>query len=523
MTPRHRVIDSELAGETDRGKQEESSRKAECLKETSTDAANELKSVIQSDETKQPYCYFCHGTEDVICCKGGCNRAYHLRCIGMKASSKYDNWKCKQCRGSELKSSDFHKKHCLKQWYLKSTVATGPNEKSLILEGIRCFDNTVWKCSPIAFLLDSTHFQPINSTIYILIGECDVKKSGENGFEESVSQACARGVPDNWRELIGGFSPASSEASPDKQSMEGTPDKQSMEGTPDKQSKESTPEKRKGVATTQREGVSEGVKEGVAMSQKEGVASKQRKRVASKQKGRSEQTSKEGTTEQKEATAPKPKQASKPKKENKPRSEASVPSVRVIPLDSVPEDPLPVVEPRSEPTAFPAVRRSSRIRMPPLAFWKNEYLRENVKTGKMELIVGSSNADIPSVVSRVIPAEEHSTLYEIDSAFLEESELLDEEEVESSEQTVRKKASRSGKEKSGREPKAKVSDATKRAKKASDGTKRIKRVSEGVKQPKKASEGTKRPKKASEGATKKAKPEEKTQKKEAEPLPELHV
>ena len=200
-----------------------------------------------------------------------------------------------------------------------------------------------------------------------------------------------------------------------------------------------------------------------------------------------------------------------------------MPSVRVIPLDSVPEDPLPVVEPSSETTAFPAVRRSSRIRMPPLAFWKNEYLRENVKTGKTELIVGSSNADIPSVVSRVIPAEEHSTLYEIDSSFLEESELLDEEEVESSEQTVRKKASRSGKEKSGREPKAKVSDATKRAKKASDGTKRIKRVSEGVKQPKKASEGTKRPKKASEGATKKAKPEEKTQKKEAEPLPELHV
>ena len=514
MTPRHRVIDSELAGETDRGKQEESSRKAECLKETSTDAANELKSVIQSDETKQPYCYFCHGTEDVICCKGGCNRAYHLRCIGMKASSKYDNWKCKQCRGSELKSSDFHKKHCLKQWYLKSTVATGPNEKSLILEGIRCFDNTVWKCSPIAFLLDSTHFQTINSTIYILIGECDVKKSVENGFEESVSQAFARGVPDNWRELIGGFSPASSEASPDKQSME---------GTPDKQSKESTPEKRKGVATTQREGVSEGVKEGVAMSQKEGVASKQRKRVASRQKGRSEQTNKEGTTEQKETTAPKPKQASKPKKERKPRSEASVPSVRVIPLDSVPEDPLPVTEPNSDTTAFPAVRRSSRIRMPPLAFWKNEYLRENVKTGKTELIVGSSNADIPSVVSRVIPAEEHSTLYEIDSSFLEESELLDEEEVESSEQTVRKKASRSGKEKSGREPKAKVSDATKRAKKASDGTKRMKRVSEGVKQPKKASEGTKRPKKASEGATKKAKPEEKTQKKEAEPLPELHV
>ena len=432
----------------------------------------------------------------------------------MKASSKYDNWKCKQCRGSELKSSDFHKKHCLKQWYLKSTVATGPNEKLLILEGIRCFDNTVWKCSPIAFLLDSTHFQTINSTIYILIGECDVKKSVENGFEESVSQAFARGVPDNWRELIGGFSPASSEASPDKQSME---------GTPDKQSKESTPEKRKGVATTQREGVSEGVKEGVATSEKEGVSSKQRKRVASRQKGRSEQTNKEGTTEQKETTASKPKQASKPKKERKPRSEASVPSVRVIPLDSVPEDPLPVTEPNSEITAFPAVRRSSRIRMPPLAFWKNEYLRENVKTGKTELIVGSSNADIPSVVSHVIPAEEHSTLYEIDSSFLEESDLLDEEEAESSEQTARKKASRSGKEKSGREPKAKVSDATKRAKKASDGTKRIKRVSEGVKQPKKASEGTKRPKKASEGATKKAKPEEKTQKKEAEPLPELHV
>lgn len=511
MTRRHRVVDSELAEETDKGRQGESNQRGECLKETSTDAADEYKSVIQSDDTKQPCCYFCHGTEDVICCKGGCNRAYHLRCIGMKASSKYDNWKCKQCRGSELKSSDFHKKHCLKQWYLKSTVATGPNEKSLILEGIRCFDNTVWKCSPIAFLLDNTHFQTINNTIYILIGECDVKKSVENGFEESVSQAFAKGVPDNWKELIGGFSPASSEASPDKQSKEGTP------------------EKRKGAATSQREGVSEGVKEGVAISQKEGVASKQRKRVTSKRKeGRSEQTNKEGTPEQKEATAPEPKQASKPKKEKKPRSEASVPSVRVIPLDSVPEDPLPVVEPSSE-TAFPAVRRSSRIRMPPLAFWKNEYLRENVKTGKMELIVGSSNADIPSVVSRVIPAEEHSTLYEIDSSFLEESDLLDEEEVEGSEKTVRKKDSRSGKV---RESKAKASEGTKKAKESeeikktrsdSSGTKKTKSDSGETKRVKKTSEGAKRLKKASEGATKKAMPNEKTQKKETEPLPELHV
>ena len=54
----------------------------------------------------------------------------------------------------------------------------------------------------------------------------------------------------------------------------------------------------------------------------------------------------------------------------------------------------------------PAVRRSSRIRIPPLPFWKNEYLRINEKTGTTELIMGSSNKTLPKAVKGNVNKEE---------------------------------------------------------------------------------------------------------------------
>lgn len=122
----------------------------------------------------------------------------------MKTAANYANWKCKQCRGIALKSSDYHKKHCLKQWYLKSVVSLPSGEKSIVFEGIRCFDNTVWKCSPVSSVIDPTHFQTVNNAIYILIGEEDAKKSAANGFQQDVCDAFQKGIPQDWKARIGG-------------------------------------------------------------------------------------------------------------------------------------------------------------------------------------------------------------------------------------------------------------------------------------------------------------------------------
>lgn len=54
----------------------------------------------------------------------------------------------------------------------------------------------------------------------------------------------------------------------------------------------------------------------------------------------------------------------------------------------------------------PGIRRSSRIRIPPLPFWKNEYLRINEKTGTTELIMGSSNTTLPKAVKKNVNKEE---------------------------------------------------------------------------------------------------------------------
>ena len=356
---------------------------------------DEYVSVIGDEPAKAEQCYFCHGREDLVSCTGGCNRAYHLRCIGMKTAANYANWKCKQCRGMALKSSDYHKKHCLKQWYLKSVVSLPSGEKSIVFEGIRCFDNTVWKCSPVSSVIDPTHFQTVNNAIYILIGEEDAKKSAANGFQRDVCEAFQKGIPQDWKARIGGCG-ADSELA-----------QQPSDVSIDKE-KDVVEKEREKCVVVEKEAREEDVVEKEAREKKDVVETEQ-------EQVNKEKTKEEKTEGDKEApSAPQPAKA--PAKRR--RRNATVPSVRVIPLDPEESDSS-AAEPQEplEPSEFPPpVRRSSRIRMPPLAFWKNEYLRENVKTGRTELIVGSSNADLPSVMAHAFPLEPSPSVYEMVTA-----------------------------------------------------------------------------------------------------------
>lgn len=125
-----------------------------------------LESVPLKEKTM---CYFCHGTENLVMCHGGCNRSYHLRCIGGKAKKDMNTWKCRACSGKDLSSSTFHKKHCLRNWYFKEAVELPNNSFSILIEGSLCSDGSMWRCSPIDHLLDSTHFVTTNQSIYTLI------------------------------------------------------------------------------------------------------------------------------------------------------------------------------------------------------------------------------------------------------------------------------------------------------------------------------------------------------------------
>lgn len=391
FTNRHRVIDSESTLLADSEKSLLPKKEIRFKDEIpAVSKEDEYVSVLGDEPAKSEQCYFCHGREDLVSCTGGCNRAYHLRCIGMKATTNYANWKCKQCRGMALKSSDYHKKHCLKQWYLKYVVSLQSGEKSIVFEGIRCFDNTVWKCSPVSSVIDPTHFQTVNNAIYILIGEEDAKKSAANGFQQDVCDAFQKGIPQDWKARIGGCG-ADSELA--QQPSDVSIDKEKDVSIDKEKEKDVVVEKE----VTEKEGTVE---------KKEDVVEKEKEQV-NKEKTKEEKT--EGDKE-----APQPVKA--PAKRR--RRNTTVPSVRVIPLD--PEDSdSSAAEPQEplEPSEFPPpVRRSSRIRMPPLAFWKNEYLRENVKTGRTELIVGSSNADLPSVMAHAFPLEPSPSVYEMVTA-----------------------------------------------------------------------------------------------------------
>ena len=380
FTNRHRVIDSESTLLADSEKSLLPKKEIRFKDEIpAVSKEDEYVSVLGDEPAKSEQCYFCHGREDLVSCTGGCNRAYHLRCIGMKATTNYANWKCKQCRGMALKSSDYHKKHCLKQWYLKYVVSLQSGEKSIVFEGIRCFDNTVWKCSPVSSVIDPTHFQTVNNAIYILIGEEDAKKSAANGFQQDVCDAFQKGIPQDWKARIGGCGAESELA------------QQPSDVSIDK-------EREKGVM--------------VDNKKEKGVVVEEEVREEEQEKVNEEKTKVEGDKEA--PSAPQPAKA--PAKRR--RRNATVPSVRVIPLDPEDSDPS-AAEPQEplEPSEFPPpVRRSSRIRMPPLAFWKNEYLRENVKTGRTELIVGSSNADLPSVMAHAFPLEPSPSVYEMVTA-----------------------------------------------------------------------------------------------------------
>ena len=132
------------------------------------DSLHKVVIPLTRDDDKPPFCYFCHGTDDLIQCTGGCGRFYHLRCIGMKVG-KVETWKCRQCRGQALKSSNFHKKHCLREWYIKNAGMNAVGGVSLIIEGMNTLDNTPWRCSTVDHLLDATHFVTASGSIYCLM------------------------------------------------------------------------------------------------------------------------------------------------------------------------------------------------------------------------------------------------------------------------------------------------------------------------------------------------------------------
>lgn len=91
--------------------------------------------------------------------------------------------------------------------------------------------------------------------------------------------------------------------------------------------------------------------------------------------------------------APEFKKISKPKPKRIPKEEEMESPVTVIPLTN------------ETTTNGQPVRRSGRIRIPPLPFWKNEYLRVNEKTGTTELIMGSSNKSLPKAVKSSVKGD----------------------------------------------------------------------------------------------------------------------
>lgn len=129
----------------------------------------ETVSLIKDPNNSNNCCFFCHGTDDIVKCYGGCDRYFHLRCLGAKRKKDMKKWKCRECSGGELKSSTFHKKHCLRSWYFKDVVELVDGSHSVIIEGTLCYDESTWKCSPIDHLIDKTHIVTINHSIYTLI------------------------------------------------------------------------------------------------------------------------------------------------------------------------------------------------------------------------------------------------------------------------------------------------------------------------------------------------------------------
>lgn len=73
----------------------------------------------------------------------------------------------------------------------------------------------------------------------------------------------------------------------------------------------------------------------------------------------------------------------------------------------------------------PSVRRSSRIRIPPLPFWKNEYLRINEKTGTTELIMGSANTALPKSVKKNVKKEELPDNIKEEESFVQMKPIVD--------------------------------------------------------------------------------------------------
>ena len=158
-----------LSTSTDQDSAIKISRKRRIMNDDSLESDAIQKTVVSiSGEDDSPYCYFCHGTNNLIKCTGTCGRSYHLRCIGMKLGNR-EKWKCRLCRGHDLKSSNYHKKHCLRDWYFKNAGRDANGNMCLIIEGIVTLDNSIWHCSSVDHLLDSTHFVTVSGSIYCLI------------------------------------------------------------------------------------------------------------------------------------------------------------------------------------------------------------------------------------------------------------------------------------------------------------------------------------------------------------------
>lgn len=184
-------VRSVLHGENlkDESKEEEADSFSRYVEEQNGKGkVEESEEARESDtsDSSTAFCYFCHGTENLARCTGPCGRSYHLMCIGMKASPRMNSWKCRACRGNELKSSDHFKKHCLRNWYFKSihpveSDAKGKSKKSIILEGNTAFNGEVWKCSPLVKLIDSTHVITTTGSIYVLlVGELNDDDDNDN-------------------------------------------------------------------------------------------------------------------------------------------------------------------------------------------------------------------------------------------------------------------------------------------------------------------------------------------------------
>ena len=78
-----------------RNSKKEKEQKEELVSTTKLENKNpstQVVSLILNPNKEKVYCFFCHGKDDIVKCYGGCNRYFHLRCIGMKGKKDMKKW-----------------------------------------------------------------------------------------------------------------------------------------------------------------------------------------------------------------------------------------------------------------------------------------------------------------------------------------------------------------------------------------------------------------------------------------------